>query len=98
VVPYPHAADDHQRANADVFTAAGGCLTLDQRELTGRFDDHLADVLRSLLEESDVRRSMAQAMGRMARPGATQQVVAILEGLLPGQGHAATGRHERRAA
>lgn len=97
-VPYPHAADDHQRTNADVFTAAGGCLTLDERDLTGPLENHLADVLRCLLEEPDVRRSMAQAMGRLAQPNATQQVSAVLERLLPVQPQAATNSGARTAA
>ena len=35
LVPYPYAADDHQRKNAEVYTSAGACLLLDQREVTG---------------------------------------------------------------
>jgi len=31
VVPYPHAADDHQRANAAYFAAQGGCRTVRRR-------------------------------------------------------------------
>ena len=35
-------ADDHQRKNADVFAAAGAARTLDEREPSGRLDNHLA--------------------------------------------------------
>ena len=45
LLPYPHAADDHQRKNAEVFVAAGGAVLLDEREVPGRLDDHLAAVL-----------------------------------------------------
>ncbi len=34
LVPYPHAADHHQRANAEVFVAAGGAQMIDERTLT----------------------------------------------------------------
>jgi len=98
VIPYPHAADDHQRANADVFTAAGGCLTLDERDLARPLENHLADVLRCLLEEPDVRRSMARAMARLAQPNATHRVSAVLERLLPVQTHAAASPRNRKAA
>jgi UDP-N-acetylglucosamine--N-acetylmuramyl-(pentapeptide) pyrophosphoryl-undecaprenol N-acetylglucosamine transferase len=40
LVPYPHAADDHQRQNAEVFAAAGGCVIVDPRDpekVTGTF-------------------------------------------------------------
>lgn len=33
LVPYPHAADDHQRANADFFERQGGGLVVDQSML-----------------------------------------------------------------
>ncbi len=35
LVPYPHAADDHQRANAAFFERQGGGLTIDQSMLGG---------------------------------------------------------------
>jgi len=36
LLPYPHAADDHQRRNAEWFAAAGGAVVLDERGLPGR--------------------------------------------------------------
>jgi len=35
VVPYPHAADNHQQANAAYFAQEGGCVVVDQTDLTG---------------------------------------------------------------
>ena len=43
--PIPRATDDHQRKNADVFAAAGAAMTLDERELHGRLDNHLASAI-----------------------------------------------------
>lgn len=34
VLPYPHAADDHQRANADWFAQQGAGLVIEQTQLT----------------------------------------------------------------
>ena len=45
LLPYPHAADDHQAANARHFAAGGGCVTIDSREVTGRLDAQLAEVV-----------------------------------------------------
>lgn len=35
LVPYPHATDDHQRKNAEVFVGAGAARTLNDAELSG---------------------------------------------------------------
>ena len=45
LLPYPHAADDHQRKNAEVYVAAGAAQMLDEREVTARLDDQLAEML-----------------------------------------------------
>ena len=42
LLPYPHAADDHQRTNADLLATAGAARMLDEREVTGRLDNALA--------------------------------------------------------
>ena len=74
LVPYPHAADDHQRHNAEVFARPGGCILLDQREDARRFDHRLADVLGPLLTDETRRRRMATVMRRFARPDAASVV------------------------
>jgi len=44
LVPYPHAAEDHQAANAERFAAAGAAVTLPDRELvSGRLRFVLAE-------------------------------------------------------
>ncbi|MHC4181565.1 MAG: UDP-N-acetylglucosamine--N-acetylmuramyl-(pentapeptide) pyrophosphoryl-undecaprenol N-acetylglucosamine transferase, partial [Planctomycetota bacterium] len=78
LLPYPHAKDDHQRRNADVFTRAGGSFTLDQRELPGRLDNHLADVIRRLLGDPLQRARMSAAMRRLARPHAAAEVADLI--------------------
>lgn len=82
LVPYPHAADDHQRRNAEAYGEAGGCLVLDQREGTGCLDARLAEALRPLLADAALRRSMSRAMRRAARPRAADEVVAIIRRLV----------------
>ncbi len=81
VVPYPQATDDHQRKNADVYAAAGGAKTLDERELDGRLDNHLATAIVELATDHHRRVRMAQAMADLARPDATRQVVETIAAL-----------------
>lgn len=82
LLPYPAATDDHQRKNADVFQAAGACRTLDERELPGRLDNHLATCVAELAAAAPARVRMAQAMARLARPDATRRVAKRIGGLL----------------
>ena len=47
LVPYPYAADDHQRANAEMVARAGAAVVVDDRELiAGKLRGILADVTR----------------------------------------------------
>ena len=71
LVPFPQAADDHQRKNADVFVAAGAAEMIVEAELS---EDRLLEVLRQLLAE-DVRR---QEMGERARALAHPDAVKVI--------------------
>jgi UDP-N-acetylglucosamine--N-acetylmuramyl-(pentapeptide) pyrophosphoryl-undecaprenol N-acetylglucosamine transferase len=47
LVPYPYAAEDHQRANAEMVAQAGAAVVVDDRELiAGKLRGVLADVTR----------------------------------------------------
>jgi len=78
LLPYPFAAHDHQRKNADVFSAAGASLTLDERELPGRIDDHLAGAIALLAGNPARRAAMAEAMRGLALPDATWDVATMV--------------------
>jgi len=72
LVPYPAAADDHQRKNARVLADAGAAVLIDERELTG---DRLAGETVSLLADRARLEAMAGAMARFARPDAAARIV-----------------------
>jgi UDP-N-acetylglucosamine--N-acetylmuramyl-(pentapeptide) pyrophosphoryl-undecaprenol N-acetylglucosamine transferase len=72
VVPLPTATDDHQRRNADVMARAGASEVIEERDLTGA---RLADRIIALARSPEVRRRMAQAAGRLARPDAARLIV-----------------------
>lgn len=78
LVPYPHAADDHQRRNAEVFVVAGGCALLDERQCGARLAERMADTLRLLVLDGDLRASMVRSIRRLARPNAARDVAAVI--------------------
>ena len=69
LVPYPHAVDDHQTANARFLTDAGAAVLLPQSELSA---ERLAELLAGF---DRVRlREMARRARSLARPDATSAV------------------------
>src|SRR5262249_14526583 len=55
LVPYPHAADDHQRRNAEILAASGSARMVLDRDLDG---PRLADALAPLLDDLAIRTAM----------------------------------------
>ena len=78
-VPYPHAADDHQAANARALADAGAARVLDPRSLTG---DRLAAALRDLFAAPAELQSMSAASAKLARPDAAEQIIEDCAALL----------------
>ena len=78
LLPYPHAADDHQAANARHFAGGGGCVIIDGRDVPGRLDDQLADMLCFLLANDELREWMSAAMHELARPNAADDVAELI--------------------
>jgi UDP-N-acetylglucosamine--N-acetylmuramyl-(pentapeptide) pyrophosphoryl-undecaprenol N-acetylglucosamine transferase len=71
LVPYPYAADDHQRRNAEVLAGAGAAELILDAELTG---ERLAATLRALLEDAERRTTMASHARALGRPDAAARV------------------------
>ncbi len=74
LVPYPYAADDHQRANAEILAGGGAARMILDRELDAR---RLAAALEPLLAGDDLRAEMAARSRALGRPGAAGHVAAI---------------------
>jgi UDP-N-acetylglucosamine--N-acetylmuramyl-(pentapeptide) pyrophosphoryl-undecaprenol N-acetylglucosamine transferase len=72
LVPFPHAVDDHQTANACFLSTRGAAILLPQSELTPQ---HLARVLLSLTRAQAL--AMAQAARAVAQPAAAQRVAQV---------------------
>jgi len=71
LVPYPHAVDDHQSANARYLVDAGAALLVPQHELSPA---GLAGLLNDLLADRGRLLEMAVAARRLGRPDAAEVV------------------------
>jgi UDP-N-acetylglucosamine--N-acetylmuramyl-(pentapeptide) pyrophosphoryl-undecaprenol N-acetylglucosamine transferase len=69
LVPYPFATADHQTKNAHYFAEAGGAILVPETQL-----GLVPDLARSLLGDPERLDEMAAAMGRVARPGAADEI------------------------
>jgi UDP-N-acetylglucosamine--N-acetylmuramyl-(pentapeptide) pyrophosphoryl-undecaprenol N-acetylglucosamine transferase len=78
LLPYPAATDNHQAANARLFSEGRGCVTIDEREISDRLDDRLADVLCFLLANDALRKRMSAAIHALARPTAARDVAELI--------------------
>lgn len=70
LVPYPHAAGDHQRRNAERFARAGAAVVVDEREAT---PESLVEAARGVLPKRKLA-MMSAAAGGLAHPRATQEI------------------------
>lgn len=71
LVPYPHAVDDHQTANARWLVEAGAAELIPQPLLSAA---RLTEHLQQLACDRERLLAMAEAARRVARPCATEQV------------------------
>jgi len=84
LVPYPFAADDHQRSNAELLVEAGGAVLLEDRDLDGAA---LSELLGGLLDGGGERlESMRRSLGRIARPDATSMICDDITAFLESEG------------
>jgi UDP-N-acetylglucosamine--N-acetylmuramyl-(pentapeptide) pyrophosphoryl-undecaprenol N-acetylglucosamine transferase len=75
LVPFPYAANDHQRANARALQDAGGALCLDQTQADS---SRLAHEILELLKHDARRTNMADAARAHGRPAAAHDVAVDL--------------------
>ncbi len=79
MVPFPLAADDHQRKNAEALQAAGAARMILQKELSG---ERLATEINSLLAAPEQIDQMELAGRKLARRDAATVTVNLMEGLV----------------
>jgi UDP-N-acetylglucosamine--N-acetylmuramyl-(pentapeptide) pyrophosphoryl-undecaprenol N-acetylglucosamine transferase len=79
LVPYPHAANDHQRLNAEAMVRAGAAWTLPDQFCDGQ---RVAASIQSALEKPGVLTQMGEKARTLARPDAADRIVTLLEGAI----------------
>jgi len=79
LVPYPHAAGDHQAANARECEAAGAARMLDARPLRSAA---VIDAVRNLCGDPGRLRSMGESARKLARPDAAHAIVRACRSLV----------------
>ena len=82
LIPYPHAADNHQWHNARIFERAGAAQIVEQVRLSGAHverGERLADAIRRLLDDRPRLRRMGEAARLLAVPDAADRIVDLLE-------------------
>lgn len=76
LIPYPHAADDHQNRNAGALTAAGGAIVVSGSKWTG---ERMVEEVESLLARPERLEVMGSAARALARPDAARRAADVLE-------------------
>ena len=75
LVPFPHAADDHQHRNAAAMSRDGAAVCLPQSVADPR---RIADEIARLVFDDDLRGRMARAARLLGRPNAARDIAADL--------------------
>jgi UDP-N-acetylglucosamine--N-acetylmuramyl-(pentapeptide) pyrophosphoryl-undecaprenol N-acetylglucosamine transferase len=99
LVPYPHAAANHQWHNARFHERTGGAILLEQNAASDTLASRLASELSILLQDGSRLERMSQAMRSVSKPDAASAVVDRMLALIDvDEARQKTTRHERRGA
>ncbi len=73
-VPFPRAADDHQRVNAEALARHGAAVVVEESKLEGVW---LAETIAALLQDSRRLEQMSQAARQLSHPNAARDIAAM---------------------
>jgi UDP-N-acetylglucosamine--N-acetylmuramyl-(pentapeptide) pyrophosphoryl-undecaprenol N-acetylglucosamine transferase len=73
-VPFPRAADDHQRINAEALAREGAAVVVEESKLEGVW---LAETIAALLGDSSRLAQMSAAARELAHPNAARDIAAM---------------------
>lgn len=82
LIPYPFAADDHQRKNAEILQAHGAAEMILNAELTG---ERLAACVRALADDRARLGKMGESVRQLAVPDAAARVVTLCRQVAGGE-------------
>ncbi len=78
LIPFPQAADDHQRKNAEVFVQANAAAMLIEADLTA---EKLSSMLLDLLGDRERLQTMAERARTLAHPDASRRIAAMVQSI-----------------
>jgi len=73
-VPFPRAADDHQRVNAEALAKHGAAVVVEESKLEGVW---LAETIAALLQDPQRLRTMSEAARHLSHPNAARDIAAM---------------------
>ena len=76
LIPYPHAAENHQQLNAEIFARAGAATLLKEAEITG---DALILAIRTMAADAGQLAAMGDRCHNLAPENAAARVAGIIE-------------------
>jgi UDP-N-acetylglucosamine--N-acetylmuramyl-(pentapeptide) pyrophosphoryl-undecaprenol N-acetylglucosamine transferase len=76
LIPYPHAAENHQALNAEIFDRAGAAAVLNEAATTGGI---LAEKVRWLIEDPARMQQMSERFQQLAPRNAAERVADVIE-------------------
>jgi UDP-N-acetylglucosamine--N-acetylmuramyl-(pentapeptide) pyrophosphoryl-undecaprenol N-acetylglucosamine transferase len=79
MIPFPFAADDHQRKNAEAMEVGGAARMIVQQSLTGK---GLAEEIKKLVQEPEKVTAMETAARKLSRGDAAAAVVDLMEKMI----------------
>ena len=79
LIPYPHAAENHQEYNARALQEHGAALMIKDAQLSGEV---LIDNINRLIDDKDALARMAQAALSLGHPRATSEIARLAVGLI----------------
>ncbi|MCX7944042.1 MAG: undecaprenyldiphospho-muramoylpentapeptide beta-N-acetylglucosaminyltransferase [Deltaproteobacteria bacterium] len=82
LIPYPYAADDHQRLNAMELVNAGAAVMLEQKDITPEI---LAETIISLKRNPERLKNMAEQAGKIAKPEAAREIMDFIISVIKGK-------------
>jgi len=77
-IPFPRAADDHQKRNAEALAEAGAAVMLEESKLTA---ESLIESVSSLLRDDNRLAQMGEAARSLAHPDAARDIAAMAAAL-----------------
>jgi UDP-N-acetylglucosamine--N-acetylmuramyl-(pentapeptide) pyrophosphoryl-undecaprenol N-acetylglucosamine transferase len=74
LVPYPHAANDHQTLNAKALVEAGAALMVADKDMNGQV---LSRLVRELKDDPERLKKMGERAAALAQPRAAEKIVEL---------------------